>query len=194
MRFKEIKMKSVAIFCGSSSGNLPIFEETAYEAGKYLASQKCKVIYGGGKVGLMGKSADGAMENGGEVIGVLPKFMDGREVGHKYLNQLIWVKDMHERKTKMYDLSEGIIGLSGGFGTMDEMFESLTWGQLGLHEKPIGFLNLLGYYDHLFAQMDKMVEYGFLNPVNRSRVIIGDTIESLYQKMTNFEPIPAVWH
>jgi len=187
-------MKSVAIFCGSSSGNLPIFEETAYSVGKYLASKKCKVIYGGGKVGLMGKSADGAMENGGEVIGVLPKFMNGREIGHKYLSQLIWTEDMHERKKKMYELSEGIIGLPGGFGTMDEMFESLTWAQLGVHQKPIGFLNLLGYYDNLFAQMDKMVEYGFLNPINKNRAIIGNTIEELYQKMVDFEHIPAVWH
>ena len=137
-------MKSVTVFCGSSMGTDPIYKSQAFLLGKTLAQQNIKLIYGGAKVGLMGAVADGALSENGKVIGVLPHFLGTKEIAHESLTELIRVESMHERKTKMSELSEGVIALPGGFGTLEELFEMLTWGQLGLHQKPIGILNKIG--------------------------------------------------
>ena len=142
-------MTSISVFCGSSSGKDEKIIESAYRTGRVLAQQKIKLVYGGGKVGLMGKVAQGALDEGGLVIGVIPYFLKHKEVHHTGLTELILVETMHQRKLKMYELSEGVIMLPGGFGTFEEFFEILTWAQLGLHQNPMGILNVNGYYDKL---------------------------------------------
>lgn len=184
-------MKRITVFCGSSFGTDQIFEEQAYLLGKTLANKKIGLVYGGAKVGLMGRVADGAMDNGGEVIGVLPHFLGSKEIAHENLTELIWVESMHERKTKMNDLCDGVIALPGGFGTLEEVFEMLTWAQLGLHQKPIAFLNINGFYNELFALLRTMVTKGFLKEVNESMVLSGSHIDDLLQKMESYQA-PAV--
>lgn len=184
-------MKRITVFCGSSFGTDQIFEEQAYLLGKTLANKKIGLVYGGAKVGLMGRVADGAMDNGGEVIGVLPHFLGNKEIAHENLTELIWVESMHERKTKMNDLCDGVIALPGGFGTLEEVFEMLTWAQLGLHQKPIAFLNINGFYNELFALLSTMVTKGFLKEVNESMVLSGSHIDDLLQKMESYQA-PAV--
>jgi uncharacterized protein (TIGR00730 family) len=181
-------MKSVLVYCGSSSGTNPIYAEMAEMLGVELVKRKMKLIYGGGSVGLMGVIADSVMENGGEVIGVIPSFLDAMEVGHPSLTETHVVESMHERKAKMETLADGIITLPGGFGSMDELFEIVTWSQLGLHKKPIGILNVNGYYNALIQQLDIMVKEGFLKQSNRDILIIDDSIENLFKKMEEFIP------
>ena len=182
-------MKSIAVFCGSSAGRLPKYAERAAQVGAFLAKNGCRVVYGGSHLGLMGAVAEGALTNGGEVIGVLPKFMSSREIAHPELTELIMVESMHERKLKMHDLSDGVIALPGGFGTFEELFEMLTWAQLGLHTKPIGLLNLDGFYDHLIKMMDHMNTEGFLRPDFRRLVLANPEIDKLLGMMENFIPI-----
>jgi uncharacterized protein (TIGR00730 family) len=179
-------MNSITVFCGSSDGNHSIFKEEAYTVGKTLALQKINVVYGGAKVGLMGKVADGALENGGTVTGVLPRFLSTKEIAHTGLTELILVNTMHERKTKMNDLCDGIIALPGGFGTMEELFEILTWSQLGLHQKPIGLLNVNGFYDHLIALIHNMAQQAFLKDIHQDMLLVSDSIEELLSKMENY--------
>jgi uncharacterized protein (TIGR00730 family) len=185
-------MKSISIFCASSIGNDPVFAEAASKVGAFLASQKIRVVFGGSKLGLMGAVADGALQNGGEVIGVLPTFMRRKEVEHSNLTELIYVESMHERKLKMHHLSEGIITLPGGFGTFEELFEMLTWAQLGLHENPIGILNIKGYYDKLLEMFDHMTESGLLREKCKSMVLVAEDIETLVQKMNEYTAPPSV--
>lgn len=180
-------MKSIVVFCGSSDGNLPVYKEQAYTLGKTLAKQDTRVIYGGAKVGLMGAVADGALDHDGIVIGVIPFFLQTKEVAHEALTEMIVVDTMHERKLKMHELSDGIITLPGGFGTMEEMFEMLTWAQLGLHQKPLGILNTDGYYNDLMALIEIMVQKGFLKKVNQDMVLVDDTIEGLLRKMNEYK-------
>ncbi|HKL02621.1 MAG TPA: TIGR00730 family Rossman fold protein [Cryomorphaceae bacterium] len=182
-------MKSIAVFCGSSAGRLPKYAERAAQVGAFLAKNGCRVVYGGSHLGLMGAVAEGVLTNGGEVIGVLPKFMSSREIAHPELTELIMVESMHERKLKMHDLSDGVIALPGGFGTFEELFEMLTWAQLGLHTKPIGLLNLDGFYDHLIKMMDHMNTEGFLRPDFRRLVLANPEIDKLLGMMENFIPI-----
>jgi uncharacterized protein (TIGR00730 family) len=184
-------MKSISVFCGSSSGNDPIYKQHAYELGQFLAGQNIRVVYGGAKVGLMGAVADGALDSGGEVIGLLPGFLNNKELAHEHLTQLIRVNSMHERKIKMYELSDAIIALPGGFGTIDELFEILTWAQLGLHRKACGILNLNAYFDPLVEFIDNMVTSGFLKKDNKDLLLVDKTIESLYKKMLNYKPVPV---
>ncbi|HEY4335586.1 MAG TPA: TIGR00730 family Rossman fold protein [Puia sp.] len=184
-------MKRIVVFCGSSSGTDPVFEEQAYKTGQVLAQQGIGLVYGGAKVGLMGAVADGALAHGGEVIGVLPRFLSGREIGHAGLTDLIVVDTMHERKTKMAELSDGVITLPGGFGTMEEVFEMVTWGQLGLHRKPVGVLNVAGFYDDLSELLEKMVSRGFLKDENRRMLLFSATIEELLDKMRSYQPPAA---
>ena len=184
-------MKSIAIFCGSSSGKKGIYEKSAHQVGAYLAKHSIKVIYGGAKIGLMGAVAKGALENQGEVIGIIPDFLKTKEVAHDQLSQMITVKTMHERKQKMDELSDAVIALPGGFGTMEEFFEMLTWGQLGLHTKPIGILNINGFYDPLISLFDSMYEEGFLKLVNREMVLVSDQIEILIKKLRTYQ-VPEV--
>ncbi|WP_010523247.1 TIGR00730 family Rossman fold protein [Aquimarina agarivorans] len=155
-------MKKIAVFCGSSEGSDTIFMEQASLLGQTLALKGIGLVYGGANIGLMGAVADGALSQKGNVTGVLPYFLKSKEIAHQHLNQLILVDNMHERKAKMATLSDGIITLPGGFGTMEELFEMLTWASLGLHNKPIGILNSNDFYDSLISLMNTMVDKKFL--------------------------------
>lgn len=183
---KKKQVKAITVFCGSSPGFDPIFMETAHKLGQYLASRSIKVIYGGAKVGLMGAVADGALSQGGQVIGVLPQFLQTKEVAHTNLTELFLVESMHQRKLKMHELSDGVIALPGGYGTLEEYFEMLTWSQLGLHQKPIGLLNVNHFYDSLLTLADTMVTNGLLKPVNRDMMLVDHSIESLISQMDNY--------
>ncbi|HXB09519.1 MAG TPA: TIGR00730 family Rossman fold protein [Puia sp.] len=187
-------MKRITVFCGSSSGTDTVYEARAYETGALLARLGIGLVYGGARVGLMGAVADGALANGGEVIGVLPRFLSGKEIGHAGLTDLILVDTMHERKTKMHELSDGVIALPGGFGTMEELFEMLTWGQLGLHRKPVGILNVSGFYDELIDLLQTMVDKGFLKAENQQMLLFADTIEGLLVQMRDYQaPAAPKW-
>ncbi len=181
-------MKSIAIYCGSSSGSNGVYGEQAAQLGKYLAENNIRVVFGGGKVGMMGILADAALEAGGEVCGVIPAFLHVKEVVHRKLTELITVETMHQRKALIEEMSEGAIALPGGFGTLDELFEMLTWGQLGLHDKPVGVLNTHGFFDHIFMAIDRMVEEGFLKDLNRDMVLVNKHIETLVDSMRNYAP------
>ena len=181
-------MKNISVFCGSNSGNDPVFKEMAYQLGEELAKNNIGLVYGGAKVGLMNAVANGTIDRGGYVTGVLPHFLKDKELAHDNLNEIIFVETMHERKAKMYDLSDGIISLPGGFGTMDEMFEFLTWAQLSLHRKPTGILNINGYYNHLIEFMNTTINSGFVKEEHRSLFIISDNIEDLIQQMQAYTP------
>ncbi|MES2797317.1 MAG: TIGR00730 family Rossman fold protein [Bacteroidota bacterium] len=180
-------MKKIAIYCGSSKGFDSIYATTAQSVGEYLAKNEMTLIYGAGSVGLMGIIADSVLENGGEAIGIIPQFLMDLEVGHKNLTEMYITQSMHERKMKMCELSDGIIALPGGFGTLDELFEMLTWSQLGLHEMPIGLLNTNGFFDSILAMIDKMVVEGFLKKQNQDLLIVENDIENLILKMKSTE-------
>lgn len=181
-------MKSVVVFCASSPGINPVYREAAYGVGKFLAKKNIEIIFGGSHLGLMGALANGGLENGGIVRGVLPRFMQHREIAHANLTELIMVESMHERKLKMHELSDGIIALPGGFGTLEELTEMLTWAQLGLHFKPIGILNTAGYYDHFLKFINAMTEQGLLKQAYADFVLVSDSIEGLFQKMVEYQP------
>jgi hypothetical protein len=187
-------MKSITVFCGSSSGLQEVYLEKAKEVGKVLAQRGIQVIYGGAKVGLMGAAADAALAEGGTVIGVLPYFLRSKEIAHTGLTELILVDSMHDRKTKMHELSDGVIALPGGFGTLEELFEMLTWSQLGLHRKPIGLLSVNGFYDPLNLLLQKMVAEGFLKAVNYNMLLMSSDINDLLSKMENYvAPVVGKW-
>ncbi len=187
-------MKSITVFCGSSNGSKEIFKKQAFLLGQTLAKQKMQLVYGGAKVGLMGAVADGCLKEGGKVIGVLPNFLSSKEIAHNGLTKLILVESMHERKTKMHELCDGIIALPGGFGTMEELFEILTWAQLGLHAKPIGLLNVDGFYDSLITLIQEMVDQGFLKELNQNMLLVSDSIDGLLNKMNTYvAPTVGKW-
>lgn len=188
LKEKKRKMKRITVFCASSFGTEKIYEEQAILVGKTLAQQNIELVYGGANVGLMGAVADGALNAGGKVIGVLPNFLRSKEIAHLGLTELILVESMHERKTKMNDLCDGVIALPGGFGTLEELFEMLTWAQLGLHKKPIAILNVNGFYDSLIALLQTMTEKGLLKDVNREMLLVSDNIDDLLEKMRNYVP------
>ncbi|WP_291286019.1 TIGR00730 family Rossman fold protein [Flavobacterium sp.] len=181
-------MKRITVFCGSSFGTDEIYKEQATLLGKTLARQDIELVYGGANVGLMGAVADGVLNEGGRAIGVLPNFLRSKEIAHLGLTDLIVVESMHERKTKMNDLCDGVIALPGGFGTLEELFEMLTWGQLGLHKKPIAILNINGFYDSLIELTKVMVEKGLLKAVNQQMLLVSDNIEDLLTQMKNYIP------
>lgn len=188
------QINTITVFCGSSFGTEEIFEIKARELGMKLANEKIGLVYGGAKVGLMGALADGALSQGGKVIGVLPKFLKSKEIAHEKLTQLLLVDTMHERKTKMNDLCDGVISLPGGFGTLEEFFEMLTWGQLGLHQKPIGILNIDGFYNELINLLDSMVAKGFLKDMNRKMVLVSENMDDLLSKMKSYQaPTIGKW-
>ncbi|MFP4845785.1 TIGR00730 family Rossman fold protein [Winogradskyella sp. PE311] len=184
-------MKSISVFCGSSEGNDSKIISEAYSLGATLAKQNIALVYGAAKIGIMGKVAQGAIDDDGKVIGIIPVFLKTKEIVHKGLTELIVTENMHDRKILMYEKSDGFIIIPGGFGTMDEFFEITTWGQLGLHTKPIGILNTNGYYDALIAQCKMMVKRGFLKQENLEAVVIDTTIDGLIEKMNNYIPLPA---
>lgn len=179
-------MKRVTVFCGSNMGSDKNFQSQATFVGKTLAKNQIEVVYGGAKVGLMGALADGALSEGGRVIGILPKFLSLKEIVHDGLTELIMVETMHKRKTMMNELCDGVIALPGGFGTLEELFEMTTWAQLGLHKKPIAILNTNGFYDALIVMIQSMVDNGFLKAENQKMILISDNIEDLLQKMKDY--------
>src|SRR5690606_16638239 len=180
-------MKSICVYCASSLGNNPYFAEQAFELGQTLAEHGIDVIYGGAKVGLMGKVADGAKSKNGKVFGIIPEFLAVKEIKHDRLDELIVVQSMHERKALMQEKSDGFIALPGGFGTMEELFEILTWGQLGLHKKPIGILNLEGYYDALIQLVETMIQKGLLKSEYKEMLLVSDSIDDLISQMNLYE-------
>lgn len=184
-------MKRLTVFCGSSFGKKKIYEEQAYLLGKTLAEKDIELVYGGANVGLMGTVANGVMDNNGKAIGVLPTFLKNVEIANENLSELILVETMHQRKTKMDELSDGVITLPGGFGTLEEFYEMLTWAQLGLHKKPVAILNIGGFYDELLALNQKMVDEGFLKQANQDMLIVSDNIDELLEQIMNYVA-PAV--
>ncbi|QOG04421.1 TIGR00730 family Rossman fold protein [Flavobacterium sp. MDT1-60] len=181
-------MKRITVFCGSSFGTEAIYAEQATLLGETLAKENIELVYGGANVGLMGALADGVLNNGGKAIGVLPDFLRSKEIAHLGLTELILVESMHERKTKMNDLCDGVIALPGGFGTLEELFEMLTWAQLGLHKKPIAILNINGFYNSLIELTETMVEKGLLKEANQKMLLVSDDIDDLLKQMRNYTP------
>lgn len=189
-----MKIKSITVFCGSSLGSENIYQEQAALLGQALAAQDIRLIYGGANVGLMGAVADGCLQAGGKVTGVLPHFLQSKEIAHTGLTELVLVETMHERKTKMNDLCDGVIMLPGGYGTLEEFFEMITWAQLGLHRKPIGILNTGGFYDDLVRMVRTMVDKGFLKQINQDMMLISGNIDHLLEMMRNYEaPTVGKW-
>ena len=184
-------MRSVCVYCGSNAGNKPAYTDRAIALGNRLAKEGLQLVYGGGNVGLMGIVADAVLEAGGEVIGVIPGQLVEWEVAHKGLTRLEVVANMHERKARMFDLADGFVALPGGFGTLDEMFEMLTWRQLGIGDKPCAFLDVDGFYVPLMAMMDRMVQERFLHADQRRDLWHGDDIGAMLDWMRAYEPANA---
>lgn len=181
-------MKRLAVFCGSSNGASDIYIEGARKLGKELAKRNIALVYGGASVGIMGAVADSVLEEGGYVIGVMPGFLENKEISHKKLSELIIVNSMHERKAKMADLADGFIALPGGPGTLEEFFEIFTWAQLGLHQKPCGLLNINHYYDPLIALFNHMSNEQFLHEKYRNMAIIDHEPTGILDKFNKYEP------
>ena len=176
-------MKSIAVFCGSMKGTRESYAYAARELGGLLAASDTTLIYGGGKVGLMGILADTVMENGGKAIGIIPEKLMGMEVGHRAITELIVVRDMHERKAMMNELSDGFVCLPGGIGTLEEIFEVYTWSRIGYHNKPCGLINVDGFYDPLKDMMDHTVKEGFLSEANASDLLFDSDAGRLLERM-----------
>lgn len=183
-------MKRICVFCGSSSGRRAAYTDAASALGTLLARRGIGLVYGGGQVGLMGAVADAAMAEGGEVIGVIPEHLVRAEIAHHEITELLVVEDMHERKAKMAELSDGFLALPGGIGTMEELFEIWTWAQLGLHGKPLGFVDVDGYYTRLAQFIEHTVDEGFLNTASRDIVTIDADPEVLLKAFAEYDPTP----
>lgn len=181
-------MKTVAVFCGSSLGASEAYKEGAIRLGEELVSRGITLVYGGANVGIMGTVADTVLKAGGQVIGVLPKLLEDREIAHKNLTQLITVESMHERKSKMMELADGFIALPGGPGTLEEFFEVFTWSQIGLHKKPCGILNVNRYFDLLVSFFDHMNEQQFLQDRNHQMLMVDEEPAALLEKFAAFVP------
>lgn len=188
-------MTRFCVFTGSSSGNLPLYQEAAWNLGLALAKRGHGLVYGGARVGLMQAVADGVLAGGGEVIGVLPQFMTQRELAHPRLTTLIQVETMHERKARMAELADGFIAMPGGYGTLDELFEILTWAQLGLHSKPIALLNPSGFFDGLIAYLKHISEAGFVRPSHHDLLRVHHEPERLLDDLETFPtgPVQTKW-
>jgi uncharacterized protein (TIGR00730 family) len=181
-------MNSIVVFCGSSEGNDPLVLQMAYSLGKEMAGRSIILVYGAARIGVMGRLAQGALDHSGDVIGIIPEFLKLKEVFHTGLTKLIVTDNMHERKLKMNEMSAGVIMLPGGFGTLEEFFEMITWAQLGLHNKPIGILNINGFYNNLIQMLKTMVDQGFVKQLNYDMILIDDSINGLLDKMMNYRP------
>jgi len=184
-------IKAITVFCGSSEGNDSTVLEEASVLGQTLAVRDITLVYGAAKIGIMGKVAVAALKNGGQVIGVIPEFLKLKEVVHLGLTELITTENMHERKIKMNDLADAFIALPGGFGTLEELFEIITWAQLGLHQKPIGLLNVNGFYDDLLKLLENMVRRGFLKMSNYEMLLVDTSVEGLLEKLNSYKPEPV---
>ena len=185
-------MKRLAIYCGSATPADPLYLEAARDVGRTLAERGIGVVYGGGRLGLMGAVADAALAAGGEVIGIIPQALVDAEVAHRDLTELHVVPGMHERKKAFTDLSDGFLTIPGGTGTMDELWEALSWAQLGYHADPVGLLNTAGYYDPLIQFWDRMGEVGFLRPQHRDLLIVADTLDVLLERMAAHRPTQPI--
>jgi uncharacterized protein (TIGR00730 family) len=185
-------MNRLAIYCGSASPADPAYVESARAVGRTLAERGIGVVYGGGKLGLMGAIADSALEAGGEVIGIIPQALVDAEVAHRGLSELHVVGTMHQRKQAFTDLSDGFVTLPGGTGTMDELWEALSWAQLGYHAKPVGLLNVSGYYDGLIAFWQEMASVGFVRPQHRGLLIVDSDLDGLIDQMAAFTPATTI--
>jgi uncharacterized protein (TIGR00730 family) len=182
-------MKAICVYCGSNPGGKPAYAERAAALGTRIADEGLALVYGGGNVGLMGIAADAALAVGGEVIGVIPQQLVGWEVAHRGITRLEVVANMHERKARMFDLSDAFVAMPDGFGTLDEMFEMLTWRQLGLGDKPCAFLDVEGFYEPLIAMLDRMVDERFLPAAQRQDLWHGEGIDALFEWMRAYRPV-----
>tara|TARA_R110002073_G_scaffold145532_3_gene297675 strand:+ start:4820 stop:5410 length:591 start_codon:yes stop_codon:yes gene_type:complete len=180
-------MKKIVVFCGSSLGFNPIYKQVAIELGNEFVKRDITLVYGGGKIGIMGVLAETILSKGGKVIGVIPKLLEKEEVVYSDVSELIVTKTMSERKVIMSQLADGYISLPGGFGTLDELFEGLTLGQLHIEQKPNGLLNVNSFYDYILKQLDVMVKEGYLKPSNREMLLVGESVSALMQKMIDYK-------
>jgi uncharacterized protein (TIGR00730 family) len=181
-------MKSICVFCGSNPGTNPIYVATAKALGEELVRQDLSLVYGGASVGLMGTLADSVLKAGGQVFGVIPEMLQMKEIAHQRLTKLYVVASMHERKQMMFDLSDGFITLPGGLGSIEEMCEVLTWGQLGLHKKPCGFLNTNQFYSPMISQFERCVQEGMMKEQHREMIIVDPTPAGLIEKLRTYQP------
>jgi uncharacterized protein (TIGR00730 family) len=186
-------VKRLAVYCGSATPADPVYVEAARAVGRTLAERGIGVVYGGGRLGLMGAVADAALAAGGEVIGIIPQALVDAEVAHRGCTELRVVSGMHERKALFTDLSDGFVTLPGGVGTMDELWEAISWAQLGYHEKPVGVLNVGGFYDGLIAFNAHMIEVGFIRPQHAGIMIADSNLDALLDRMAVYEPHDTIF-
>jgi uncharacterized protein (TIGR00730 family) len=184
---------NICVFCGSSSGNNPAYRACAEEVGRILAKRHIGLVYGGGRVGLMGALAEGSLGAGGSVTGVIPRDLVEKEMVHRNLTELLVVESMHSRKLKMSELASGFIALPGGAGTLEELFEQWTWAQLGIHHKPCAMLNVEGYYSPIVQMLRRMVAEGFVEPVHADMLIVEETIEPILDRISAYTPPAPKW-
>lgn len=185
------KIKRICVFCGSSSGKQEVYAEQARALGQTMAANSIGLVYGAGGIGLMGTVADSIIEANGEVIGIIPFALATKERAHPKADMRV-VNTMHERKALMADLSDAFIAMPGGFGTFEELLEIITWGQLGIHQKPIGLLNTAGYYDPLLAMIDRAIEEGFILPRYRNLIVVASNAEVLLEKLFSYQPLEGI--
>lgn len=185
------KIKRICVFCGSSSGKQEVYAEQARALGQTMAANGIGLVYGAGGIGLMGTVADSIIEANGEVIGIIPFALATKERAHPKADMRV-VNTMHERKAMMADLSDAFIAMPGGFGTFEELLEIITWGQLGIHQKPIGLLNTAGYYDPLLAMIDRAIEEGFILPRYRNLIVVASNAEALLEKLFSYQPLEGI--
>lgn len=181
------KFQRVCVYCGSHDGYDAAFRESAEQLGRVFAQRKLELVYGGGNVGLMGRIADAVIAGGGRVTGVIPRDLQERELAHGGATELVVVESMHERKARMADAADAFIALPGGIGTLEELFETFTWLQLGFHDKPLGLLNVRGFYDTLLRFLDQLVDQGFLRAPHRSMLAVDTDPERLLDTLAEFE-------
>jgi uncharacterized protein (TIGR00730 family) len=187
----ESIIKRICVFCGSYSGSREVYGEQARALGRGMAERGIGLVYGGGGIGMMGAVADAVIEAGGEVIGVIPYALAAKERARRDINMRV-VNTMHERKAMMAELSDAFIAMPGGFGTLEEMMETITWGQLGIHQKPVGLLNVAGYYDPLIAMIDRAIEEGFILPRYRNLFVASSGVDELFDLMRKFQPLEGM--
>jgi uncharacterized protein (TIGR00730 family) len=185
-----VAITSVCVYCGSSRGHGPVYAEAAAALGKALVGEGIRLVYGGGRVGLMGVLADAALDAGGEVVGVIPSGLFRREVGRTGLTELVEVGSMHERKQRMFELADAFVALPGGFGTLEEVAEVTTWSQLGMHRKPIALLDVDGYWDGLVALLDRAVDEGLLRPDNRALLALVRRVDGVLPALRDYDVPP----
>jgi uncharacterized protein (TIGR00730 family) len=191
--FERLEMQAICVFCGARFGNDDKYRLLAADTGKAIAAAGLTIVYGGGRVGLMGTVADAALKAGGKVVGIIPRFLAEKEIEHRGLSEVHVVASMHERKTKMEELSDAFVALPGGAGTLEEIFEQWTWAQLGIHTKPVGFLNSGGFYDPLIEMIRRMREAEFIQPELVDMLVIDDDIQSMIARFKDYAPPQKRW-